>query len=555
MAKMYPHYEKDELVSQIKNDGERIFYEACMKLPDSYQVVYSFEYFNRGQGEREADFIIVHPAYGYLVVEVKEGEIAYKNRKWYEWKQGLIVLDKDPKEQAKSAMYKIRDLYSKKTGKKFPLKYAYALCFPESDEVQGILPVEDEMIFTKDTLENLDSAIKSAFTVWNNSIVCTNAPVVIQQLMSNVLNQSGKTKSQSIGRWIGDFHEKAEVIFTEEQEHILRATSLENRLVFLGAAGSGKTFLAMEKAKRLAKEGKKVLLTCYNSLLAEFMNEKLKETKLAHNIEIRNYHHFSLGFLRKSSVAFEIPSNTQEKNHFFKYEVPELVLDCSDFIEDKFDSIIIDEGQDFSEEWILSLCALLNNDGDLFMFADENQTLFGDFDKRIYNLIKCSRYRLTLNLRNTEKIHEWISQFTIHKEYFGSAKLKNGKPIEFKRWKTQNEERREINKVLNYLLSQGVKPQQIVILSPFRKENSCLSDVSYIANLLIEEGNQIKDRSIRFATIMSYKGLEADVVLLIGIQNHEYLCSKTNLYVGGSRAKYYLNIFHHVDFKPWLVKK
>jgi len=75
----------------IGNDGERRFYQASQELPDDYTVCHSYRYRQSGrQGEpelfRELDFVIVHPQMGYVVIEVKQGMILYRNGSWYEFK-------------------------------------------------------------------------------------------------------------------------------------------------------------------------------------------------------------------------------------------------------------------------------------------------------------------------------------------------------------------------------------------------------------------------------------------------------------------------------------
>lgn len=83
MAKMIP----DLFPENIKNDAERYFYEKARQLPDKYTVFYSYKFSideDRDDpfGLREADFVIVLPQYGFVVVEVKQGHIQYYNGVW-----------------------------------------------------------------------------------------------------------------------------------------------------------------------------------------------------------------------------------------------------------------------------------------------------------------------------------------------------------------------------------------------------------------------------------------------------------------------------------------
>lgn len=78
MAKMIP----DIIPDTIENKGERLFYSYAQDLPDDFTVVYSYKYYYESKHEDklgEADFIIVHPKLGYVVVEVKQGDIRHYN--------------------------------------------------------------------------------------------------------------------------------------------------------------------------------------------------------------------------------------------------------------------------------------------------------------------------------------------------------------------------------------------------------------------------------------------------------------------------------------------
>lgn len=78
---------------------------------------------------------------------------------------------------------------------------------------------------------------------------------------------------------------------TEEQFQVLDALNRNRRVAVSGCAGSGKTFLALEKARRLAHEGYKTLLTCYNRPLADHLAHLTKGTA---GLTIDTFHGFCL---------------------------------------------------------------------------------------------------------------------------------------------------------------------------------------------------------------------------------------------------------------------
>ncbi len=82
MAKFYPTIDK----SFHGSDGEKLVYESLRKgLNDSYIVFHSFAWLGnekQRRSEGEADFVILHPSYGILSIEVKAGGIAYCDGNW-----------------------------------------------------------------------------------------------------------------------------------------------------------------------------------------------------------------------------------------------------------------------------------------------------------------------------------------------------------------------------------------------------------------------------------------------------------------------------------------
>src|SRR5690606_5478459 len=133
-------------------------------------------------------------------------------------------------------------------------------------------------------------------------------------------------------------------------EHVGALETLDaNRRVFVtGRAGTGKTRLAMGWARRAYLREERVLFTCYNDPLGERMAELLPDDE-----------RLTVGpFLR---VAFTLPGmppvdvpadadhewwNTEAVAHLQRYW-PEVT--------DRFDTVVVDEGQDFSPAWLALL--------------------------------------------------------------------------------------------------------------------------------------------------------------------------------------------------------
>lgn len=539
----------------IKNDGERAFYTAASKLSNDYYVFYSFKYIEDGEIEgapnvREADFVIVSPRLGFVAVEVKQGEISYQNGVWYEYKdEDPQRMHNNPLEQAKNAMYSIKSLYFQRTKGRFPLSIRYALAFPESLRIDGILPADlnDNSVFLYDDMEDLEPKLIELFGGKHNPADIKVVRILVDKILNPRFNTIARLEEE-----IDMFNNNAERIFTEEQERILEETELDKRKIFFGAAGTGKTYIAMEKARRLASQGKRVLLTCFNKNLANWEFNKVD------GVEACNFHEYIAKALRDKGIEVNEPDDSQDKDSFFKLDLPTMAFEYFSEADNKerFDSIIVDEGQDFRDEWITCLEAMLKKDGEFYIFADPNQNLFGCNIGNIRNL-NCSSQKLTRNLRNSIAINEWIKQ--LKPDIRVKSFIRGGMGVKYFSFKSTDEEKRMIAEEIGRLISQGIKPQRITILSPHRQEGSCLAGMDRIKSWTIDKVGSPYRGGIKFETIRSFKGLESDIVFLIGIRKESRVCTATDVYVGGSRARFLLYIFHEEgwninDVKPKCVE-
>jgi len=450
----------------IENSGEQRFYEAAAGLPAAYTVYYSYKFSAGEYAENpalifEADFIIVHPRLGYLVVEVKEGQYQYFNNRWQkQLGRDFVDVETDPVKQAERAMYNILHKYKKETGKSyFPLKLKYAVCFPDCNRLAGNTPdnLNPESILLCDNLEKLDAAIRAIFEREADR-ADEEAAAVLKKILAPSFKLFNTLEAE-----MQRYYSSAEKVLTEEQQRILDETAYDKRKIFLGAAGTGKTYIAMEKVRRLVKDHKRVLLTCFNRNLGELMRKDLADEIAAGLLKATNFHDLLMNFLVERGAGKAVPEDREAKSRFFQVELPELAFNYIAELaeEDKYDVMVIDEGQDFREEWFMILQGLLKGGerGEFYIFADPSQTLF-NADSDAFASFEVSRHCLTRNLRNTEAINSWLT------ELMGGAGLVatnlGGTPVGFFSWQSAGEELRLVTKELGRLVSQRVRPERVV---------------------------------------------------------------------------------------------
>lgn len=186
-------------------------------------------------------------------------------------------------------------------------------------------------------------------------------------------------------------------VATDEQKAILDTFKTHRRVAISGCAGSGKTILALEKASRLDKAGLRVLCLCHNPYLSDVLADALVYT----NVQVFTFSKFVHHLL-------ELDNNQSEWSHYEDITVDEIAraFDAA-AANEKYDAIIIDEAQDFKEDWWLVVEASIEVRGFLYLFFDSDQALLPL--RAIYPSIECT-HTLTCNVRNSSEIADVVSR-------------------------------------------------------------------------------------------------------------------------------------------------
>lgn len=532
MAQIIPELNAD----LIESEGERRVYLAARALPEDFTVVYGYKFCDQVTGAVIwlADLVIVHPLKGFLVLKINLGEVGFFNGRWHEFIQGgYREMKGDPLNEAREAAYALARSYREKTGWTFPLGFDYGLCFPECNNIQGQLPsfVRPANLIVSGDMDNFTARVSQVFA----NLRSGRDSVACKRLVEHILTANFRLYN-TLEEQIRSFAHRAQVTFTQEQERILEETELNKRMVFYGAAGTGKTMIAVEKARRLAEAGKKTVLTCFNKNLASQFPIGTE------NLTARHFH----GLLERLTGL--TPPERQDYDDYFEDTLPEAAYARYSQLpqEQKFDAIVVDEGQDFRPHWFQCLLAMVKDEGEFYVFADSSQNIF-QVDPSGLEALPASRFRLTMNLRNTTSVcQRWIAPLSGAYLRLG---LKDPGEVHFHIWNTESQQLRLLEKEVERLLDREIQPRRITVLSPNRKERSCLAGMDSLAGCPLAEVGDPRPGALRFSTIRSFKGLEADVVLLIGVRPDSPVCSRPDLYVGGSRARYILHIFHRFDWK------
>ena len=553
MAIIFPEKLPESVRNAPKRSAERRVYEALKKLGNKFTVYYSVAWQSRnrysGVYDGEADFVIAHPDYGVLVLEVKGGRIAY-DASLDQWtstdRKDQQYNIKDPAGQAvksaKTLLRKFQDLPG--WGREW-LTIGHGVVFPDVTVDCALLrpDLPPEIVISASEMVDIPQVIQRMYEYY--TVKDGRSGALRYNRLEMVDNLLAKSFELHTPLGIEMAHEDTRLIeLTEQQMGILDFLSNHPRAAIQGCAGSGKTMLALRKSEHLASQGLDVLLTCFNYALANDLNQKV-----AGNFTVMNFHALCRHFANKEGFTIRPPS---DKRDFYDNQMPDALLDAIDDLGPQFDAIIVDEGQDFRENWWLPLSALLRDpeEGIFYVFFDDNQNLYREAGN-IPGVIDTPPYALTKNCRNTQRIHHIVAAFYDHPNQL-DCMGPDGREPELLMYQDNGNQTRQMSKVLHRLVvEERISSRDIVILTPKAQERTLFTEGMVIGNFRLTHQMPDKQNAIQVSSIHTFKGLERRLVILAEIEQASFNLPEV-LYVGSSRARTHLILLVKESFAPEL---
>ena len=537
MASIYPpHFPKEV----EPDDPEFEVFETLKRLPDNYSVFYSkkFKGGKRTKEECEVDFIIFDGNKSLLIVEVKGGTIEYDGIGDC-WLQNGNPLKTAPERQASANAHSLIEFLGSLIS---DINVGWCVCFPNCSLPNNIgapsgLP--KAIIVDEAGMLEVDKAFGLVEEYYNRQYKKSGCNSRTAKEVRDKLTR-GVGFVQRIGvRIAKDRQQLIEV--TEQQFSVLEDLTINPRMAIKGYAGSGKTLIAQEFAKRLESAGKSVLLLFFNRMVANKVRYGFDRES---TIDCQTFH----GFARNQIGEHEPDwwnSRADKNEEFWNLEVPLKLADVRIPDEAKYDAIIVDEGQDFKQNWfeILELYLKDRDQSNFVVLYDEKQDIFGHWDDLPWGS-QVARKALTKNCRNTKQIVEFLKsvQDCDMKTF---EKSPEGTKVVTRPVSNQSEEREKLVADVNDMIKNGVNPGQIVIMLNAPKKESAISDLQTIGKYKVEAvGRTFREKSdsIRYTNIRLFKGLESDVVCVLGSGIEKDI--NEALYVQGSRARTALHVYH-----------
>ncbi|MGI6101758.1 MAG: NERD domain-containing protein [Bacillota bacterium] len=514
--------------------------------------------------EGEVDFVLVGPG-GVLCLEVKGGAVRRQQGVWLHTDRygNVKRSSRSPFAQVASALYSLRESL---TGVKPSLVretlFGSGVLFPdirfdvESPE-WSLRIVYD----SRDSLVPLSTYVERLLQYWRERIP-GKRELSGSEVESLVLALRGDfEKVVSLRDRLSGVNEQI-VRLTEGQYRALDRMEENDRVFFRGSAGTGKTLLAIEQAKRLKMQGKRVLLLCFNRILGSWLREVTSRIPGPGAITAGSIHSYFRSVISRTTVrqAFEDSLRAGDSNQDRVYG--DAFLSAIGETDERYDHLILDEGQDLlTLDFFIPLDAVLEAGicgGRWSVYYDPNhqRQFFGNYDAHLVEELRrgAAEYRLDVNCRNTRPI---ATQVSVVSGFSLEEALVDGEKVEYI-WYSSNEScARSLESLLERLVKQGIDPKDMTVLYPTVEHGELVSRLHALAVGLerIDERTIVSGvRGISHCTVQAFKGMENRVIIYAGLHGDEPWVDSVN-YVGMSRAREALFVLMPETYRGTYLEK
>ncbi|MDP6984801.1 MAG: AAA family ATPase, partial [Candidatus Latescibacteria bacterium] len=520
----------DAQLRRLPSQAEARVYEACAAgIGDRRFVLFSLPWIRVSPHgtvrDGETDFIVFDEDKGILIVEVKGGGV-HLDSTTGEWtstdRHGNSHPVKNPFSQAKTEKYALLDhLKSEAAWTRLKIRptLGHAVLFPDLDACDNLRGPDrpSEIIGWRHDLTDLSSWLDSVLDYWSGgeSIgVGAAGMAVVQRLFFSDIDVKPLLAS------VIEEEEAERIRLTEEQARVLRVLGGRRRAVVSGGAGTGKTLLAMQKAQDLANEGLQTLLLCYNRPLANHLARCCHDHP---NLTAMSFHQLCDKLVKRASAdagedLLDDAASANPGLSRFDVHFPHALAMATELIADRFDAIVVDEAQDFGQEYWFPIELLLRDSetSTLFLFYDHNQALYS----RVSTFpIVDDPFLLTRNCRNTRFIHD-----AAYRYYSGEETEPppiEGEPLDCIVAPSRGSQARRLHSYIsNLITADKVAPEGIAVLVPSRGHEDFYGllenrPLPRPCKWAIEEYG--RQHGVHVDTWQRFKGLEASIVLLWGV--------------------------------------
>ena len=570
--------------------GERLVFHELQRDPQAtdWLVLHSLHIADHvSQAMGEADFVVIIPRQGCVFIEVKSHKSIRRDCDGW-WMGADPVEKRGPFKQASEAMWSVLNYLADQGVDYSEIPFSSAVCITaaafdaKSPEWHTWQLINPRVIGAKGIAGSiLNVIVQARVLVGEKKLpvprVNVGAPsLAVCQGLAQLLRPRFSYQP-SPAQLVRDWDKELERC-TEQQNGLLKALSGNRRVIINGLAGTGKTTMALHALRRALEANPipRVAFFCFNRFLGDVLKKECKELLGSTNCEIGSFHQY---LLKLGGVTGTHADNADPI--FWREKLSQLVLTKLMAIQGNtagFDLLILDEAQDLLWPPYLDIIELLLKGG----LKRGRWMIFGDFEyQNCFNGYRHSqpqsrivddargaeddllewfdrsviggdsmKFELSVNCRNTPEVSQLMSSVAaIQPGYLSVLRGLCHEEPDVKYFGSREEQESQLVAGIKSMLGRGFKPEDIVVLSPFR-DGACVRGILLLPEWQSKIAEYPKPNVVRFSTIHAFKGLEAKAVILTDISCASYNGEANILYVGMSRALHCLTVLVAESFRP-----
>jgi hypothetical protein len=507
-------------LSKLPHSERRVCESLMAGLDDSWYVIPSVPIVDDGK-DGEIDVILVSAEAGVFVMEVKGGTIRLENGKWF---QNDHEMKKSPSDQVTRNKHLLLNRLKRV---RVPVPYVqHLLAFPDVANIPevGLGPdVPHEIVFGHNELSYPREALAALAHPSHKFLSPDTMSRFLHALHPQITLDSREAGLAPVAM---------KRIDDATRSHIMNLANLDmtQRVLITGGAGTGKTWLIEEWAKRAADRNERTCLICFNKPIADHLQRQLDGT----SVTVGTYHDV-IRRLLEPFADFDVPEGAGKE--FWDHVPTQRLFDRRNEVGAPFDTIIIDEFQDMRHHWMPSIEMLLDPDGPrrLLLVADPSQDIYvNDWQVPIVDVM----LPLEFNLRSAKPVAEVVHRLG------GPRPMPNALgTFPVLHWKAGGikEIRKRVATTLEMLTEvHGVPFSQIAVLTVSRDLRDQLLEPGdpKLELPLVRWEDRIEEAAL-CETIHRGKGLEKAAVIIVDNSDEP---KEQLVYIGASRAMWSLTM-------------
>jgi hypothetical protein len=522
---------------------------------ENWTVLHSLGLSSDWTGEfGEIDFLVIMPGVGIICVEVKGGGISVTNSVWTtrnRWGR-VEMLRRSPYRQAQEGMWKLLAAIRQRFGPnsleaKCPA--GWLVVFPDVPRPPITPEATHQEIVDRDDMES-DISLRfynapSLARLSSRSDLVKPTTGTCTRIANFLRPEFERVAAPVSTDWEAETRIRA---LTEEQFDALDAICDNPICLLRGPAGTGKTLLGIESARRAAATGRKALIVCFNRSLGKWLAAAVEHFGPG-RLLAGNVHGLLRERIMSSSLASDLAQaeaagvNGDELFGRLYYELGALAIEEG---AERFDNIVFDEVQDLPARAVGDLVSAwtrgLENPRILLLGDFTRQALYtgstGTSVPKLEDVFgSLPVFNLRLNCRNTRRIALQTGILSGFGEQRVSDRQPEGEQVSIQYYSGKADGLGHLERVIKLLRESGQKASEAVILGPRRREASLVSDIPAISGWRIRDLAEARRGDLAYSTIHAFKGLERPVVIIIDGEAATVDESDALLYVAMSRAR------------------